>query len=299
MEHLGRHEQIPTPEKGAGVTILIKFIRHGERDKAGNLLDLGREITKARARGSGIQDGDFDAVKAIGSDAMGVDQKNLGSAGGMPRSLETADIYATEVAGEELMNTRISRALNYETLRTPAHYDHASTYNSYLPEDFDRLEGDDKVKASKRAQTMTVNHAFSIHTPEAEKFKRETAGSFASVVLHYADMAKRLKSGSDVLIPAGTHGGTMEYLLQQALITKDAEGKERVGFDTLDTIGGEMDPSDSYNVCVRTDEKGNLLPLRVTFDNKNRPQTELYLDAPTVKELADFYDALQKKKTAG
>lgn len=290
-------ERESTPEKGAGVTILIKFMRHGERDRAGNLLDLGREITKARAEESGIQAGDFDAVKAIGSDAMGVDQNTLGSAQGKPRSLETADIYAAQVAGEELMNTRKSRTLNYETLETPAHYDHVGTYNSYLPENFDSLEGEEKIRASKHAQTMTVNHAFSIHTPEAEKFKRETAGSFASIVLHYADVAKRLKSGSDVLIPAGTHGGTMEYLLQQALVTTDAEGKEKVGFDTLDTIGGEIDPSDSYNVCVRTDEKGGLLPLRVTFDNKSRPQGELYLDANKVKELALFYEELHKKNT--
>lgn len=291
-----RHEseQAPTLERGASVTILVKFIRHGERDKSGNLLDIGREITKKRAQESGIEAEDFDAVKAVGSDAMGVDQNNVGSAA-KPRSLETADIYAREIVGEEALNTRINRTLNYETLKTPAPYDHTGTYNSYLPENFDQLKGDEKIKASKRAQTMTVNHAFSLHTPGAEKFKMETAGSFASVVLHYADMAKRLKSGSDVLIPAGTHGGTMEYLLQQALITKDTEGRDRVGFDTLDVIGGEMDPSDSYNVCVRTDEKGDLLPLRVTFDNKNRPQTELYLDANKVKELAGFYKELHRE----
>lgn len=290
-----KFEKIPIPERGAEVSVRIKFMRHGERDKSGNLLDLGREITKKRAQESGIRPGDFDAVKAIGSDAMGVDQNNLDSSKGMPRSLETADIYATEVAGEELMNTRVNRKLNYETLKTPTHYDHVGIYNSYLPENFDSLEGEEKIKASKYAQTMTVNHAFSVHTPEAERLKKEVAGSFASVILHYADVAKKLKSESKVLIPAGTHGGMMEYLLQQALITKDAEGKERIGFDTLDAVGGEMNPSDSYNIDVCTDEKRQLLPLRVSFDSKNRPQGEMYLDVAKVKELAAFYEDLHKE----
>ncbi len=77
-------KNIENKEKfGRNVEILIKFIRHGERDSEGNLLDVGRKITKENAVLTGLNKDDFDAIKAIGSNATPQGELNIG------RSLET------------------------------------------------------------------------------------------------------------------------------------------------------------------------------------------------------------------
>ena len=87
-----------------------------------------------------------------------------------------------------------------------------------------------------------------------ENYKKEAAGSVAVVVEHYQEMTKKLKSGSKVLVPAGTHGGQMEFLLQQALVKRDKDGREKIGLDSIGEIGGEFNPTDSYNLDIKTDK---------------------------------------------
>ena len=281
-------EQVSTPERGANVKIALKFMRHGERDKENNLLPYGREVTRKRAQESGIKKDDFDAIKAIGSDVNPQGPLHMG------RSLETADIYAKEIS-DDVFKTRASKILNYETYKTPFPYDHYAIYNSFLPENFDDLSPEEKSAASKKAQVGTVNHIFALNTPEATTYKKEIAGSFAYLILHYAEMAKRLKSNSSVLLPAGTHGGVMEFPLQQALAWKDKEGNPHVGFDSLEVIGGDLDPSEAYTVTIERNENGDLKPLTVVFDNPARPQGEMYFDLARLEELADFYEQLHKE----
>ena len=212
----------------------------------------------------------------------------------MGRALETADIYAHEIVGDEAFNTRTNDILNYKTLITKPPYDHIGIYNSNLPENFSELPDEEKAVAAKKAQTATVNHLLSLTGPEADAYKKEVAGSFAYVVDHYMKMAKRLNEGSQVLIPAGTHGGTMELLLQQAMVHGDKDGNKKVGFTDISEIGGEMNPSDSYNVDIATDERGEYKTLKVLFDSPGRPQEEMYLDVDRVKELAGYYQELHK-----
>src|ERR1700722_2766923 len=131
------YETINSPEReksGENVEIVLKFMRHGERDLDGNLTDYGRGITKERARESGIDENDFDAVKAIGSTA--------GPKGptGMPRALETADIYAHEIAGDEAFQTRARRILSYEDLKNGIPFDWFAMYGKNLPENFAELD---------------------------------------------------------------------------------------------------------------------------------------------------------------
>lgn len=275
---------------GRNVEILIKFMRHGERGKNSQLLDLGRDITKRKALESGIKQGDFDAVKAIGSNASPIKEDIK-----MGRALETADIYATEIAGDEKFKTRVNDILSYEKLLSPRPYNHTEIYNKSLPDNFDELADAEKVAAAKRAQTATVNYLIGLSSPEATQYKREIAGSFAYVVTHYQEMAKKLYSGSKVLLPAGTHGGLMEFLLQQTLIVKDGD-KEKIGFDDIKEIGGEFDPSDSYNIDIQTDNNGEPKDLKVSFDNRNRPQEEMFLDMDKIQELSDFYQKLHELK---
>jgi hypothetical protein len=279
-------ESIPSPEQkefGRQVEIVLKFIRHGERTKEGTLTDHGRDITAERARESGLEEAGFDAVKAIGSNAG---PKNPD---GMGRSLETADIYGYEIGGDAQFATRAQKALNYQTFVNQEPFDWLAFYNSNLPENFNELSDEEKVNAAKQAQVATVNHLINLDTPEAKGYRQEAAGSFAYVIDHYAQMAKRLKSESKVLIPAGTHGGVMEFVLREALVRKDRDGKEIIGFSDLDEIGGEFSPSEGYDVDIETDEDGNLGPLKVSFDNKSRPTGDFYLDKAKLEELKDFY----------
>lgn len=275
-------------EKGRNIKITLKFLRHGERDKEGNLTDYGREATKQRAQESGLRDIEFDAIKAIGSSA------GASSGQGM-RAFETANIYAQEVSAGEALNSRIRDVLSYETLKNPMPYNHREIYNANLPENFDSLDDEAKVEAAKKAQRAVLEYSMSLNTPEADALRREAAGAFAGLITHYQKMSHRLNSDSKILIPAGTHGGTMEILLQQAMVRKDDEGKEVIGFDKLDAIGGEFNPSEAYNVMIETDENGDDKELRISFDDGSRPGGDLRLDPNKLKELSQYYEDLHKE----
>lgn len=284
-------EEEPSTERGENIRIVLKFIRHGERTKAGELTDYGREVTRQRARESKITREDFDAVKAIGSPA------GPKSGSGMERSLETAHMYGKEIAGDEAFTTRRRQILSYETLKHPPPYNHVEFYNAQLPENFETLPDEEKVAVAKKAQTAVVNHFLSLKSPEAEAYKREIAGAFATVVDHYQRLATRLNGGSRVLIPAGTHGGMLEPFLQETLVRQDEHGQERVGFERIEEIGGEFDPSEAFAVEIATDREGTLQPLKVTFDNPDRPQdVPMHLDAVRLGELRDYYLALHGLK---
>lgn len=279
-------------EYGKNVDIVLKFIRHGERDLDGNLLDLGREITKQKAAESGMAKEDFDAVKAIGSPAGPTDKKS-----GKQRSLETAHIYAHTIAGDEAFNTRKNKALSYETLVSPVPYNHREIYDANIPDDFDTLDDTQKAEASRIANKAAVDYLVNLDTPEAIAYKQEIAGAYAYVIDHYIQVAKRLKPDSKVLLPAGTHGGLMEFILQQALVREDEEGKKINGFNNLDEIGGNFDPSEAFDVDISTDERGNIKPLNVTFDSPERPSYPTqYLDMDRIQELKNYYEYLHSAK---
>ncbi len=287
----GKIEKELSPERGRNIRIILKMIRHGERTKEGLLTDYGRKVTRERARESGIKAGEFEAVKAVGSTA------GPKSPTGMGRSLETAHIYAEELAGEKAFQARAKDMLSYETLKSSSPYDHRAVYNANLPPNFEELSDEEKAKAAKKANEAAINHFLSLDTPEAEAFKKEVAGAFAYFVEHYEKMAKHLKSGSRVLLPSGTHGGLMEPFLQQTLVRRLEDGREILGFKKLEEIGGDFDPSEAFNVEVGTDNAGSPTTLKVTFDNPDRPKpTEAYLDRERLHELSEYYQKLHAKE---
>jgi len=293
MEKIQNLENIEKKEKGSNVYINLKFIRHGERDLDGNLQDLGREVTKVKAMESKLNDEDFDLVKAIGSDAgptVLVDGDQT-----MARSLETAHIYAKEVGKDKVGKSRRRSILSYEGLIASIPYDHRAIYDSFIPSNFDSLSPKEKAEASKIANQKTLEHLIGLDTGEANLFKKEVAGSFAYVIEYYARVAKRLKPDSKVLIPAGSHGGLMELLLQLAMVRND-NGNEVLGFSKLDEIGGDFDPSEAFSVFIETNSKGDVKKFKLSFDNEKRPDGDIYLDANKLKELSEFYQSLHKEK---
>lgn len=293
-----------SPERGREVEIVLKFQRHGLRE-GNDLTPEGREITRAMAEQSDLHvaNGEFNAAKAIGS-PVATPVATTESPNPMSRALETAHITATTVAGLRSgeWNARPEERLSYENIKSPRPYDHLKIYNEALATSIRNLgKGDlqqkdltkeEQIKVTEEAQAVTIRHVSALDTPEARLYKKENAGMFADLLEHYIKMPDYLKNKSKVLYVAGTHGGTMEWLLQEALVRTDTEGNNKVGLESFDEIGGGFNSSDTYNVDIKTDKDGKLQVLRLTFDNPSRPQEEMYLDREKIKELASFYRGL-------
>lgn len=283
-------EKSPYSEKGRNVDITLKFIRHGLRTPSGELTDYGKEVTRQKARESRSEIESFNVVGAMGSDSGPT------GATGMQRSLETAHIYAEEIESDKKLQTRGAPILGYDTRVIPIPFDWDEVYNRNLPKNFDTLSGEEKDRASKAAQATVINHFMSLQTPEAINCRKEIAGSFARVIDHYMRAIKGVKSGTKALLLQGTHGGSMEPFLQELLIRRTPDGKEIHGFEKIEEIGGEFDSSEAFNVEVVTDNNGDLQKLRLSFDNKDRPKDDMYLDTENLQELKDFYIGLHNKK---
>jgi len=283
-------EKSPSSERGKNVQITLKFIRHGLRTPSGELTDYGKEITRQKARESKP---DIEHVNVVG--AMGSDSGPIGTTG-MQRSLETAHIYASEINADKRLQTRGAPILGYDMQVNPIPFDWDKVYNENLPDNFATLSDEEKDNASKEAQAAVLNHFMSLQTPEAINCRKEIAGSFTLVIDSYMKFIKGVKSGTEALLTEGTHGGRMEPFLQELLVRRTSDGQEIHGFEKIEDIGGAFDSSESFNVQVATDENGNSQKLKVTFDNKDRPQDEMYLDTKKLQELKDFYVTLHSKK---
>ncbi len=272
-------------ENGKNVEVVIRFLRHGERTPEGELTDYGRQETKSKGEKIANEE-NYDAVKAIGSPVGPLNDVSGRSFG---RAAETAHIYANAIAGDKAFQTRINEFLGYEELHSIPPFDHDTLYNSHLPENFASLSDQDKASASKKAQEATLREELACTAPGAETFRREVAGAFAHVVNHYRHIARRLKNNSRVLIPAGTHGGIMEYLLMEAMVRIDDSGRQVVGVSDINEIGGGFNPSESYSVRIATDENGNEKELILTFDENNRSQDTFHLSLSKINELDEEY----------
>lgn len=87
----------------------------------------------------------------------------------------------------------------------------------------------------------------------------------------------------------------VEFLLfEEALVRRQPDGTEKRGFQTGAEFGGAFDPSEAMTINIATNENGEEQPLRVTFDNPERPQEDMYLDPEKLEELKDFFLQLHK-----
>ena len=246
---------------------------------------------------------DFDHIKVIGSDA--------GPKGptGQPRSLETAHIQGEELArsGKGLFEpdaSSSSHLLSYTTLKTEAPYNHEKVYNEAndkaVEEAFavhpeakavNDLPAEVQEAIGAIAQNATLNAAFEARGKQADDFRLEVAGSFSMLIKQLIEKMKDMKNNTTAIIPAGTHGGTMENLLKQVMVWEDDKGETHRGFEHIEEIGGAFMASEGYNVEIDTNDKGTLHEINVTFHDRNR-RKGIYnarLDMDKVEEAAAFY----------
>lgn len=293
----------PEKEKGKNVEIVLAYMRHGLRDPKNNFLtDLGREGTRDVAEQLGLK-GKFKIIKPYGSSVGPLNNIKVESVSRkrdweMGRSMETAKIFGETSLdkNQKIYDPSYVDTVNYEKFKTKPPYNHVEIYNSFIPKDYNELSDEEKNKASQYAQKKTIEHLMSLKSPEAITYKKEVAGGYALPIIHFSKMSNRLNSDTKILAPFGVHGGHMELLLQQAMVKKNESGERKVGFESLDEIGGEMDSSEGFFVRVCRDNQGKLQEYMMTFfDQERRLSGEFILDAEKVQELADFYKELHKE----
>lgn len=289
-------------EKGTNIELTVHVMRHGDRDLKGNLEDYGRRRTIDVVQKSHLANQNFDAVKSFGSTAgpkTEVPEEELE----MQRSLETAHIFSKEISRGDSYKTRPRNVLNYETMVSEIPFDyfniHTGYANEYILEElkyedkkFDDLTEEEKKKASEHADSMTVKHLMDLNSEDAIKMRKEVAGSFAVLILRYVKMMQRkLKSNQKLLFPLGSHTGMIEPFLAETVIWTDNNKNERHGA-TFNEIGGNFDPSEGFDILLKTNKDGKLEEVRLRFDNPERLSGKASLDMEKINEFAEFYKKL-------
>ena len=56
---------------------------------------------------------------------------------------------------------------------------------------------------------------------------------------------------------------------------------------------GTLATSESHNVDIKTNERGELKPLPLRFDGKHQPTHDMYIDTAKLAELSDFSERIQ------
>jgi broad specificity phosphatase PhoE len=185
---------------GRDVTIHAIFMRHGEKDAAGKLTDVGRE--QGAARGAALSP--KDAIKA--------------ETATVARVMHTIQEVVKGAPHDRKLNLRENTELNFPCSD--------KFKNDYAAKG--EAAGDWFLSFGKeKPDAETVS-------PE------ESAEIFAYMVSHYMDMAPRLYSGSEVDWVHGTQQALAESLLQRIMIRdvdgKKVTGFEKMG-DIGGTLG--------------------------------------------------------------
>ncbi len=218
-------ERIPnSPEYkrfGRNVEIHAIFVRHGEKDEKGNLIDKGKE--QASYFGKKLENSD--AIKAYSSPVQ--------------RVVETVEQIIKNSPHDKKLKTRLKTEISIPQISQ-------ETYKKIkeLGE-----KGDDE------ATEWFLN--FGSKKPDAETTSPyEVAESFAYVLTKYLRMTDKIYSGSNIDLIHGTHQMLPEALLKEVLIRK-FEDKNIVGFEKLDDIGGALKFTEGMEFFIKTDEFGN------------------------------------------
>lgn len=84
----------------------------------------------------------------------------------------------------------------------------------------------------------------------------------------------------------------MEPLLTEAMV-RNKNGK-KITRGKLEDVGGNFDPSEGFDVRIKTDKNGELEQYEVELSDSKRSLKSVYLDADKINELANFYRKLHE-----
>ena len=248
---------ITTPESqerfGRNVEIHVIFVRHGEKGGEGELTDEG----KKQASGFGENLENKHAIKGYSSPIQ--------------RAMDTVEHIIENSPHDKKLKTRIRTEIGIPP----------SSQEFYKK--FRELE---EEGADTAAEWFL---SFGQERPDSETFSpHEVAEAFAYMIAKYSKMADKLYSGSNIDLVNGTHQGLPEALLKEVL-KREVDGREVVGFEKAEDIGGALQFAEGMEFAIRTDERGGK-SLKVIFRGQ-----EYGIDMVKLAELAKAYEERQKQ----
>ncbi len=216
---------------GRNIEVHAIFTRHAEKDETGNLTLKGKE--QARIAGGSLEK--RDAIKA--------------NVAPVQRVIDTIDSIVKSAPHDKKMNVRTRSELGYQA-------------SAGFVKQFRSMEGQGEDAApqwfldfnEKRPDTSTLS-------------PHEVAEQLASLIVHYAELSKRLYSGSKIDWILGTQQGLPEALLREVLVRTDND-KKVSGFQNLTEIGGALRFAEMIDFEIRIDDEG-VSTLQINFRGKS------------------------------
>ena len=279
MEFFGSNVE-KRSEKGENVIIHAVFMRHGEKEYDPESPETGLTLAgewDSRAFGQGR--GRKSYIEPHASDA--------------PRAMDTAK-YATEQSP-----TKDKRGLVLED-DLAFHYDPEGDFlkkvmeikRDVLGENPESLPDDEFGRRMFEANSKQADYylSFGSQRPDPKTFSPvETASGIAVMVHKIIGNIKEVESGSEIDHINGTHDFNLAAFLKEIMIRKVGDQKIR-GFDSVEEIGGSFNFTESFEVLIKTDEKGRE-ETKLIFRGK-----EYDLDMGRLNELVEINNNLKTRE---
>lgn len=215
---------------GKDVEIHAIFVRHGEKDKEGQLTYQGREQAKAYGRNLGKRK----AIKGYSSSVQ--------------RVIDTTEEIIEAAPHDKKLKTRIRELTN------PG---------------FSKKFIEEYMRHYEKSPDAAADWYFELgkkRFDESNPTTQELAESFAYIVQKDIRMSNRLYSGSKVDLVVGTHQNLPECLLKEVLI-RDVDGKSVRGFDSVKEIGGLLEYAEQVDFVIKRDSERET-HIKVEFRGK-------------------------------
>ena len=206
---------------GKNVEIHTIFVRHGEKDKEGQLTYAGIEQAKAYGRSLGERT----AIKGYSSR--------------MQRAIDTTENAINAAPHNKRLKTRIRRELGMPGMSK----DFLNEYIKHVKEGGENGAADWYFGLG--------NKRFDKETASA----KEVAEGFAYMLRKNIRMSGKLYTGSKVDLVNGTHQLLPESLLKEVMI-RDVNGKKVRGFDSVEEIGGVLKYTEPVDFAIKRDGGG-------------------------------------------
>jgi hypothetical protein len=106
----------------------------------------------------------------------------------------------------------------------------------------------------------------------------------------YMRMPEKLHSGTDIDLINVSHDLSLSAFLKEVL-TRNVEGKQIKGFNTIDEIGGPIEFNEGFEILIQTDNQGEK-SVKMSFRNQ-----KCQIDVKRLNELVEIARNLEKHET--
>jgi len=234
-------------EMGKNVTIHAIFMRHGEKEMSSqsnpetSLTPEGRE--QSEQFGENLEE--RDAIKGFASDT--------------DRTRETSGRAVASSPTENKMRHAIKKELAFKYNPEGVLVNELQQLKTQiLKEDFNEQAQDEKERRLQDYDTQITDRylSFGSTKPDADTYSpEEAAAQMAKRANRYLNMTAKLKSGSDIDLINVTHDFMVAAFLKEVIV-RDEESSHKTGFDSINDIGGPIQPTDSFEIRISTDDQG-------------------------------------------